>query len=107
MSALAERLQLPINGVLPVVDRLVDSGFAARGKQRGDRRVVTVNLTTAGADLEREAFRAQRRVVCRTGLMPETLDALRAELHALRTALAAEPTGDPWQPAADRDLAHP
>ncbi len=110
LTTLSDRLHLPVNGVLPVVDRLQSAGFVARRQSRRDGRVVTVELTSAGAALEQQAFVAQRRVVCQTGLHPDTLDALRDELQDLRVSLSQRPDVDPWEPqpaASQADLTHP
>lgn len=100
LTALADRLHLPVNGVLPVVERLQSAGYLTRRHSRRDGRVVTVELTPAGARLEAEALRAQRKVVCHTGLNPAELDALRAELQELRERLSGPADVDPWDPSA-------
>lgn len=102
LSELAEQLHLPVNGVLPVVDRLQAAGFIERRRSRRDRRVVIVELTNAGADLERDAFRAQRQVVCQTGLDSAALDGLRNELTALRQRLTGAEERDSWDPASSK-----
>lgn len=107
LTALAGRLHLPVNGVLPVVERLQSAGFLTRRQSRRDGRVVTVELTAAGAALETEALRAQRQVVCRTGLDPTSLDALRDELQELRLQLSAPAEADPWDPVRQPDLTSP
>ncbi len=103
LSELAEQLHLPVNGVLPVIERLQAAGFIERRRSRRDRRVVIVELTSAGADLERDAFRAQRQVVCQTGLDPETLEALRNELQSLRERVLKAQDVDSWDPASAKN----
>lgn len=110
LSALAGRLHLPVNGVLPVVERLQSAGFLTRRQSRRDGRVVTVELTAAGAGLEIEALRAQREVVCHTGLSPDSLEGLRAELQQLQLRLSQPVDADPWDrstPARQPDLTRP
>lgn len=80
---IAEHLQLPPHALSPLVRRLEEAGLVDRSPSSTDRRVVTVALTDAGADLHDEAAEAQDQVVCRTGLEPDDLDALRETLHEL------------------------
>lgn len=80
---IAARLALPGHAVSPLVHRLEHAGLVSLRRVPPDRRVVHVQLTTAGADLEAAAARAQHTVACRTLLAPRALSALRDELHAL------------------------
>lgn len=110
LTAVADRLHLPVNGVLPVVERLQSAGYLTRRHSRHDGRVVTVELTAAGAGLEAEAHRAQRKVVCHTGLDPAALDTLRGELQDLQQRLSAPADDDPWdpsEPVSQPDLTSP
>ena len=100
--AIAERLQLPANAVSPLIDRLETAGLVERRRTGGDRRVVPVHLTEKGAALEAAAASAQGAVVCRTGLDPQALAALRRELHALTARLSPEGHG----PRADAKENH-
>ena len=94
VGEIADRLALPGHAVSPLVDRLEDAGFVLRHRSSPDRRVVHVSLTPAGAELEGAASTAQRSVACDTGLTPEALAGLRAQLHELvdRMTHPATPT---------------
>ena len=48
VGALAEKLQLRHHSVVELVDRLADRGLARRSRGNGDRRHVSVRLTTKG-----------------------------------------------------------
>lgn len=83
VRGLADRLRLPANAMTPLLDRLEVAGFVARRRDGTDRRVVRVSLTQAGQQLESAAASVQDAVACSTGLSPEAVDTLRAELHRL------------------------
>jgi len=92
---IAARLNLPPNGITPILDKLDSAGFVTRERGEGDRRVVTVAPTETGAALEQAAAVEQDGVVCATGLVPEDLDRMRGELRAMvvhmEGALATQP----------------
>ena len=91
VQEIAERLELPAHGVTPVLNRLAGSGWVERRPDPDDRRVVRIHLTEAGAKLEHDAGLAQAAVVCRTGLDPAALDALRDQLRELTRVTDANP----------------
>lgn len=91
VQQIAERLELPAHGVTPVLNRLSTAGWVERRPDPDDGRVVRVHLTEPGARLERDAGIAQAAVVCRTGLDPDALDALRAQLRDLARVTDATP----------------
>ncbi|MEJ7702447.1 MAG: MarR family winged helix-turn-helix transcriptional regulator [Geodermatophilaceae bacterium] len=83
VKEIAARLALPAHAVSPMIERLESAGLVVRRRAATDRRVVHVQLTAAGVDLEAAAARAQATVACRTQLGPLALDDLRDELHDL------------------------
>lgn len=84
---IGKRLKLPANGITPMLDRLEESGFVTRTRDRRDRRIVNIDLTDRGIELEREAAEIQLAVVCDTQMQEGTLDALRQELQELTRRL--------------------
>ena len=48
MSEIADRLQLSLSSMTSVIDKLEKKKFVSRGRQKDDRRVVEVTLTSAG-----------------------------------------------------------
>lgn len=82
-GGIGRRLALAQNAVTPLLDRLEAAGLLVRGRSGADRRVVHVHLTPEGIELETAVSLAQQNVECRTGLAPESLGRLRAELAAL------------------------
>ena len=100
---IAARLNLPPNGITPILDKLESAGFATRERGEGDRRVVTVALTESGAALEHAAAIEQNGVVCATGLVPGDLERMRDDLRAvvahMEGALATQPVPPDPDPA--------
>ena len=97
MSDLVTRLGVSLSTVSGLVDRVVESGLAARREDPVDRRQVVVSLTTAGAsfiDRFRELNARQMRALL-DHLSDGELADLRRTLDALSRAaalLAAEGT---------------
>lgn len=88
MRALADRWLCDASNATWIVDRLEERGLAERRADRSDRRVKLVVLTPAGVE-------ARERLM---DLMfeppPELLTLDRADLEALRDALAKLPTSE-------------
>ncbi|QFT95192.1 Organic hydroperoxide resistance transcriptional regulator (plasmid) [Roseovarius sp. THAF9] len=87
---IANRLKLSQNAITPLVDRLVAQGFAERTRKESDRRVVTVQATQEGLDLEGSVSLAQQSVECQTGFHPDALAQIRDELIALADRMEQE-----------------
>ncbi|GAA3551546.1 MarR family transcriptional regulator [Microlunatus spumicola] len=85
---LGARLDLPVSGITPVLDRLDRAGLLDRRRGTPDRRVVLVALTDAGRALEEQAAKAQHQVRCQTLLTPDALANLRDELQDLVRVMA-------------------
>jgi DNA-binding MarR family transcriptional regulator len=103
MSDLVTQLGVSLSTVSGLVDRVVESGLAARHEDPVDRRQVVVGLTAAGTafiDRFRELNARQMRALLAL-IDDEELANLRRSLHALSTAatrLAVD--GAPATPAA-------
>ncbi|MEL7349000.1 MAG: MarR family transcriptional regulator [Pseudomonadota bacterium] len=87
---LADRLKLSPSAVTPLVDRLEVAALVLRRRDERDRRVVHVELTEEGRQLEAEAAAVQHRVACDTGLGEAGLAQMRDELLALAERLSRE-----------------
>ncbi len=83
LGEIADALALATHAVSPIIDRLEEAGFVRRVKDDLDGRVVHVELTGAGSDLEASAAAVQGEVRCRTLLDPTAVDRLRSELVQL------------------------
>ena len=87
---IGKRLKLPANGITPMLDRLEEAGFITRMRDRRDRRIVNIELTPRGAELEKQAANIQLAVVCETQMQEGALNSLRSELQALTEKLETE-----------------
>ena len=83
VGELARRLKLSPAAVSPTLDRMDASGLLTRRRDDVDRRLVHVELTDHGRELETTATAAQRDVACRTTLSGNELGELRDSLHDL------------------------
>ncbi|ORE91967.1 MarR family transcriptional regulator [Stappia sp. 22II-S9-Z10] len=88
IGKIAERLRLGPSAIVPLVDQLQRHGFVQRRRDSADRRMVFIELTEAGAAMERQVAAARDAVVCRLAMEDEQLSALRAELTHLTARLA-------------------
>ncbi len=83
VHTIASRLELASHAISPILVRLEERGLVTRDQTAHDRRVVTVSLTPAGAELEQAASAAQFDVVDQTRLCGAELTGLRDDLRDL------------------------
>ena len=83
VGEIADSLHLASHAVSPIVDRLEEAGLVCRTRDETDGRVVHVELTEAGSELETAAAAIQEEVRCRTVLEDDEVIRLRTELHDL------------------------
>lgn len=90
VGEIADRLHLATHAISPILDRLEQAGLVRRVPDGADGRVVNVELTDAGADLEPRAADVQQAVRCATLLDDHEVGRLRSDLlelvERLRTA---------------------
>jgi len=67
MSSLAESLGVPLSTATHTVDRLVAKGLAVRNRSEEDRRIVRVEMSDLGRQLQ-ESHRARQREMARSWL---------------------------------------
>ena len=94
MSKLAERLDVSLPNVTGIVDRMEERGFVERGRDPGDRRVVTLRATAGGRETVEEIDQIRRNAMrsILTRLTPE--QQRRALLAFSDLRAAAEEAGD-------------
>jgi len=63
MSEISERFEISAAAASQLVDKLVQSGFIARGEDPNDRRAKLLNLTDKGAELIKEGIEERYRWV--------------------------------------------
>lgn len=88
IGAIAERLALEPSTITPLAKRMEAAGLVVRLRNPDDERQVRVQLTEAGRARWAETGCLAPTVVARSGMTPERLVALNAEVTALRRALA-------------------
>ncbi len=88
IGAIAERLALEPSTITPLAKRMEAAGLVTRVRNPEDERQVRVRLTEAGRARWAESGCLAPTVVARSGMPPERLVALNAEVTALRKALA-------------------
>ena len=88
MSRLAERLDVSLPNVTGIVDRMVERGFVERGRDLGDRRVVTVQAAPAGREAVEEMDQIRRQSM-KTILARLTPDQQRGALETFTAMRAA------------------
>ena len=89
MGDLSRRLMVTNGNITGLVDRLNGEGLVDRRRSEGDRRVQTVSLTPAGAELFERMAEDNRRWVTgmMTGLSRDEKEALFALLGRLKSAV--------------------
>lgn len=90
IGAIADRLALEPSTITPLAKRLETAGLVTRIRNPADERQVRVRLTEAGKACWAETGCLGALMVERTGMTPDRLAALNAEVAALRRALAGE-----------------
>ncbi|KQM62382.1 MULTISPECIES: MarR family winged helix-turn-helix transcriptional regulator [unclassified Sphingomonas] len=88
IGAIAERLALEPSTITPLAKRMEAAGLVTRVRNPEDERQVRVRLTDAGRARWAETGCLAPTVVARSGMTPDRLIALNAEVTALRRALA-------------------
>lgn len=101
VGTLADRLDLPANGLAPVLDRLVKAGLVERHRDASDRRVHRMRLTDAGRDLQHEGRRIASEVACKTRLSDAEIVALRGAIQHLTAAMHDDSPLPTEQPVAN------
>jgi len=94
---LGNRLFLESNTLTPLLKRLEAAGFVRRERDAADERQVRVRLTEQGRALHGQARAVPPCILAASGLDRETAVRMRAEIEALRDALAEfhPPAGAP------------
>lgn len=91
IGAIADRLALEPSTITPLAKRLEAAGLVTRIRNPADERQVRVRLTDEGKARWAETGCLGPMIVERSGMTPDRLSALNAEVAALRRALATTP----------------
>ena len=91
IGAIADRLGLEPSTITPLTKRLEAAGLVTRLRNPADERQVRVRLTDRGRECWCDTGCLAPMIVERSGIGPERLAAINAEVTALRRALVADP----------------
>lgn len=83
VNKIAERLQLDAATLTPILKRIEIAGLINRQRKSDDERIVEINLTIKGRDLQHEISKVQQGIECQTGLCNEDFIQLRDSLQQL------------------------
>lgn len=83
VGAIAKRLHLDSATLTPMLKRIEISGFIKRTRNSIDERVVEIELTEKGIELQHDIAAVQQSVECKTGLCHEDFIQLKNTLHLL------------------------
>jgi DNA-binding MarR family transcriptional regulator len=93
VGEIGRRLFLDSGTLTPVLRRMEGLGIVTRRRSPDDEREVHISLTLAGQRLESKLDEIRAALACRMALPVSALEALRGQLHDLRSRVAAEETG--------------
>ena len=89
VGAVAERLDLEPSTITPLVKRLEAAGFVTRQRNPDDERQVRVRLTDRGRAMREDTTCLTEELLRRSGLTVAQIQALNAQMQALRESVAA------------------
>ena len=92
VKSLGQQLFLESNTLTPLLKRLEKMGHVTRQRDMVDERQVLICLTQQGKELKEEALKIPSCILSATGLNPEAIEQLQAELILLRENLAIAAT---------------
>ncbi len=95
VAEICAAIDLDSGTVSPLLQRLERAGLVHRERSASDERVVHVQATAAGLDLQDRVRPIRTAIEASTGLTDDEFAALRATLHRLRHTIAGEPAPSP------------
>lgn len=90
VGTIAKRIYLDSPTITPMLKRIETAGFIKRIRNDIDQRIVIVQLTDRGRELQNEITAVQQRVECKTGLCHEDFIQLKHTLHSLVNTMHEE-----------------
>ena len=86
-SDIGKILKLDLPTITPILQKLEAMGFINKNRSKDDERVVAIELTKKGIDLEEEVAAIQDKVACKTHLSVKEFNALKDILNDLTDAM--------------------
>jgi len=84
---IAGMLKLDLPTITPILKKLEQMDLVTRKRSITDERVVNIELTKQGVDLEDQVAAIQHKVACKTHLPPSEFNELKKTLNDLTSAL--------------------
>ena len=84
---IAGMLKLDLPTITPILKKLEQMGLVTRKRSITDERVVNIELTKQGVDLEDQVAAIQHKVACKTHLPASEFNELKKTLNDLTSAL--------------------
>ena len=91
-SDIGKMLKLDLPTITPILQKLTKMNLIKKIRSSEDERIVIVELTQKGIDLEEEVAAIQDKVACKTGLAKAEFNALKATLNDLTDAMEINAT---------------
>jgi len=105
VKRLSTLLQLDPGTLSPLLKRLEAAGLLSRRRDRGDERLLSVELTAAGAALRDQALEVPPTIVARLGMSVEELQNLHAALTSVIAAADPDSLPSDHTPLTDEESA--
>jgi len=105
IKRLSTLLQLDPGTLSPLLKRLEAAGLLTRRRDRGDERLLSVELTAAGAGLRDQALEVPPTIVARLGMSVEELQKLHAALTSVIAAADPDSLPSDHTPLTDEESA--
>jgi DNA-binding MarR family transcriptional regulator len=86
-SDIGKILKLDLPTITPILQKLDAMGLIKKSRSKDDERVVAIELTKKGIDLEEEVAAIQDKVACKTHLSTKEFNALKDILNDLTDAM--------------------
>ena len=86
-SDIGKILKLDLPTITPILQKLDAMGLIKKSRSKDDERVVAIELTKKGIDLEEEVAAIQDKVACKTHLSVKEFNALKDILNDLTDAM--------------------
>tara|TARA_B100000035_G_scaffold315452_1_gene336367 strand:- start:1151 stop:1624 length:474 start_codon:yes stop_codon:yes gene_type:complete len=87
VSDIGKLLKLDLPTITPILQKLDSKNLIKKSRSSEDERIVNVELTEKGINLEEEVAAIQDKVACKTGLAKAEFDTLKATLNDLTDSM--------------------
>jgi DNA-binding MarR family transcriptional regulator len=86
-SDIGKMLKLDLPTITPILQKLDSMNLIKKSRSSKDERIINIELTKKGMDLEEQVAAIQDKVACKTGLAKAEFNTLKATLNDLTDAM--------------------